>query len=449
MSRSMIRSSILVSALAFPVAAMAAEVSFIPVRASGPHQILAPNGIYLPHGGQRVTFDFFVAKWDPDFDGDPLLKVVQVLTQLGSYANASSPTPLDFPEILCTADAQCDVALNANDAVCRSHHTPACSTGTNCCEAFYIDTTRPDWWMAGRIGYWAFQTLDGRMGGAVDPGEEVADDGTRKYIGSLVLDVPGDAIGEFTLTLNRQLTFLESSAAPGSSAIPIDVWTPAKVFVGVPPTTEYGLKPRYFTVPTETSGGEIAYGVKLVSLHRPDRPAPGSPYQPADFSAFEGQVRWLGPIGQYTMSPSLPQHLFPASQLQCTEYFSDEWGGQFVAVFGAEVLPDSTYEVKAFTSNCTDFDTCGWNLQTFRTGRWGDVIPPFEDELAGSQPDLADIGAMVDRFRTVFGCGSKAQTQLYGNTPDPMRKVDFADITLAIDAFRGYAYPFAGPTACP
>lgn len=434
----------------FTATASGAEVSFVPVRATGTYQVVAPNIIYLPQAEQRVFFDFFVSDWDPDHDGDPRIKVVQVATSIGSYGNSNSPSPLAFPVLTCTTDAQCSAAFEEPGVQCDSlFHSSACQFQSQCCQAFFIDTTRPDWLMAGIDGVWAVDTDSARVGVAINPGMELIDQGMRKYIGSLALDVPASAVGEFTLTFRENETFLHDESNPPLSNIPIDIFTPAKVFIGVPVTTEYRLKPRYFTFNTDSIGSPLAYAVRLASLHHPSRPASGSPYLPADFSAFEGQVRWVGPPANYPMSPSHPQHVFTASSLQCAPHFTDSWSGAALYVFGAEVIPDSVYEVKGFQPNCTDFDTCGWSVGTFATGRWCDVVPPFEFEQIGLQPDVSDISGMVDRFKSSFGAPSKAQSQLQPNIPDPTKKVGFTDISLAVDAFRGYAYPFDGPTSCP
>jgi len=427
----------------------AVEVSFVPVSATGPYQIIAPNIIYVPQGGQQITFDFFVANWDPDQNGSPLLKVIQVATAIGSYGNPNSPSALEFPHLFCTSHAQCRTAFGNTSMRCGdAFDFPDC-VYNDCCSPFYIEQTRPDYLGAGTQHVAATDPSSSRIGIAVDPGFELQDPGTRRYVGSLVLDVPQDAIGEFTLMFRANETFVFDDGPPGSNAIlPMNL-VPAKVFVGVPATTEYSVKPRYFIIHPENVDSNHGYAVKLVSLHHPVRPAAGSPYPPADFTAFEGQVRWVGPVTNYTMSPSIPQHVFPASQLQCVPYFSTTWNGQPLAVFGAEVIPDSVYELKGFHPDCTDFDSCGWTVGTYRTGRWADVVPPFEGDEPGSQPNLGDVSAMLDRFRTTFGCATKSQTQLYANLPDPMRKVDFADIALSVDAFRGYAYPYPGPTSCP
>lgn len=431
--------------------ALGADVFFVPVSSTGSHQLLAPNIIYIPQGGVRATFDFYVANWDPDGDGNPKIRTIQVRPNLGSYGNSNSPSALSFPEVVCTTNAQCNAAYGANGVLCGSNHSAACMGATDCCEAFYIDPTRPDWFLAGINGVCAVETSSARVGCSTDPGEELIDDGTRKYLGSVVLDVPANSVGEFTLTFDEQQTFLVPAgpaAPPGSNWLPLDL-SPAKVFVGVPATTEYKVKPRYFVFNSSSEGDAIhGYAVRLTSLHHPARPAP-SPYQTADFTPFEGQIRWVGPETSFTMSPSYPQHVFSASRLQCQSHFSNAWSGQPLAIFGAEVIPDSVYEVKGFFPSCTDFDTCGFSVGTFTTGRWADVVPPFEVDQLGSQPDLSDISAMLDRFRSLFGCPSKAQSQLQGNIPDPSVKVNFVDISEAVNAFRGYAYPYPGPTTCP
>lgn len=439
-----------IAALA-PCVVHSAEISFIPVRASGPHQIIGPNNIYMAQGGQRVYFDFFVSEWDPDGDGTPAIRGILMGTAVGSYGNPASPSPLAFPVLTCTTDQQCRDAFDAPGMTCDSRHALACQGAVDCCQAFFIDTSRPDWIIPeGMVAYWAVDTQGVRVGVSVphDSEDRIFDDGTRKYIASLVLDVPADAFGEFTLTFRELETFIQDES---DNEIPLS-FVPAKVFIGVQPSVEYPIKPRYFSFTPGSVGDPHGYAVRLTSLHHPSRGTPGSPYQTADFSGFEGQVRWLGPPAPYVMAEAFPTQTFTVSKVQCDPYFAaDEvWSAiSLLHVLGAEVIPDSLYEVKRLRADCTDFDTCGWDLGSFRTGRWADVVPPFEINAPGTQPDISDISGVLSRFRNAFACPSKAQAQLQPNIPDPSRKVNFHDIAEAVGAFRGYAYPFPGPTNCP
>jgi hypothetical protein len=266
------------------------------------------------------------------------------------------------------------------------------------------------------------------------------------------LDVPADAFGEFTLTFRENETFIQDDRPPPNNNVPITSFVPAKVFIGVQPSVEYPIKPRYFSFTPGGIGDPHGYAVRLTSLHHPTRGTPGSPYQTADFSGFEGQIRWLGPPVPYVIAEASPTQTFTASKVQCDPYFAaDEvWPAtSLLYVLGAEVIPDSLYEVKMLRADCIDFDVCGLSVGSFQTGRWADVVPPFEINAPGSQPDIGDISGMVERFRNSFGCPSKAQSQLQPNIPDPSRKVNFSDISNAVNAFRGFAYPYAGPSPCP
>lgn len=336
---------------------------------------------------------------------------------------------------------------------CDSFHAPACNGAVDCCQAFYIDTTRPDFLLPDGVnGFWAVDTQGSRAGVTTQqPEDAIADDGTRKYVASLILDVPADAFGEFTLTFREEESFAQDERPFPDNNIPLS-FVPAKVFIGVQPNVEHPIKPRYFSFTPGSVGELYGFAVRLASLHHPSRGTPGSPYQPADFSGFEGQVRWLGPPATHVIAEAFPSQTFNASKVQCAPYFATDevWSSSsLLYVFGSEVIPDSLYEVKRLRPDCTDFDTCGWDLGSFKTGRWADVVPPFEIDAPGTQPDIADISGMVARFRNAFACPSKAQVQLQPNIPDPSRKVNFVDIANAVDAFRGRAYPYSGPAECP
>jgi hypothetical protein len=57
-----------------------------------------------------------------------------------------------------------------------------------------------------------------------------------------------------------------------------------------------------------------------------------------------------------------------------------------------------------------------------------------------------DIFAVVEKFKNLPEAASKSRTDLAGDLPD--LKIDFVDITCAVDAFRGFGYRFDGPVGC-
>jgi hypothetical protein len=132
-----------------------------------------------------------------------------------------------------------------------------------------------------------------------------------------------------------------------------------------------------------------------------------------------------------------------------------------VHAFGPEVVPGATYEIQAVNSWCAVLPTMcsdGYGMDdesvysfplVVSTSRWGDITSD-----CGSWPlcspmgsvSFLDIAAVVDKFKNLAIAPQKSQADLASHTPD--LKVDFVDISYAVDAFRGQAYPFDGPVGC-
>lgn len=200
-----------------------------------------------------------------------------------------------------------------------------------------------------------------------------------------------------------------------------------------------------------------AIRVRLTSLHQVNPPYTGGPTIP--FTSFEGQTRWVGPPQQYVESSSQPIP-FWVSHLQCTPHYQDWSGYPAVYVSGTEIVPSSTYEYEMLYASCSGIeDTCLDVSATYvaATTRWGDVWTPFNPPDASVQPDVADISALVNKFRNAPGAPSKAQALLagapgnsFGQITHEVLNVDFgfSHISMCVDAFRGIPYPYA-PASCP
>lgn len=210
---------------------------------------------------------------------------------------------------------------------------------------------------------------------------------------------------------------------------------------------------------------EIAIRVRLVSLQHPD-PAnpPASP--PPTFTSFEGQSRWVGEPARFFESQDNPGlGIVRIARLQCTPYYrnwsqvgednlgsADPVDDEFFVV-GAEIVPSSTYRVETYLkSSCYgEEDTCAEIscAVEFTTARWGDVVAPFNPPESSTQPDSLDVVAMLDKFRNQPNTPSGSVAHLQPNLPMFVQAVGAMDIVATVDAFRGLAYPFSGPCACP
>ncbi len=194
------------------------------------------------------------------------------------------------------------------------------------------------------------------------------------------------------------------------------------------------VKNRYLTCSLDNLTGFTALRVTLVDL-------------PVPFSSFNGQARWVGPPQSSTETQS-PLTTFTAAGLQCEPYFTDWSALGTLQIYGAEIVPNAEYEIQSVA--CDPNDEAGFSAPlTVRTAAWGDIVEPFNPPSTTQQPDFGDVSAVVNKFKEVDGSPIKARTQLHPNLPDPSVPVDFADISACVDAFKGFPYPYPGPTDCP
>jgi len=200
---------------------------------------------------------------------------------------------------------------------------------------------------------------------------------------------------------------------------------------------------------------ETALRVKLTSLHHVS-PVYNDGASIA-FTLFEGQSLWVGPPATYVESESSLTP-FSASHLQCDPHYQDWSTVGLLAVTGEAIVPSSSYSVENLSFACLGVETSpacvtgGASVSaalTITTGRWGDAVLTFQDPnpiLVASQPDFDDIGALVNKFKSLLGAPIKSRSKLAGVdarglmdiTPD----VGFDDIPLCVDGFKGKAYPY-------
>ncbi len=210
---------------------------------------------------------------------------------------------------------------------------------------------------------------------------------------------------------------------------------------------EYVQKSRTLSIIPSNAGRSTAIRVTLTSLHHPNPPYSGG--EAASFAAFEGKVRWVGPPMEFVESQS-SQIVFRAAALQCTPHYMDWSTVGLLHVYGAEVLPSSSYKVDTILESCSLFAPSFVSASvTVGTARWGDVEAPFSPPEVSIQPDFADISAMVNKFKSLPAAPIKARAVLAANVPDMTPDVGFDQISACVDAFRGLPYPFPGPVGCP
>jgi len=208
-------------------------------------------------------------------------------------------------------------------------------------------------------------------------------------------------------------------------------------------------------------GESTAIRVKLIDLQTP-APANAPQNPPPDYASYElwtcsaaneseNCARWLGkPMIHPESQQNTDRGQFVGARLQCTPYYH-EWGSLgTVHVFGAEIIPSSTYEIQAVSQACNAPDEGSVSAAlTVTTARWGDVAIPFNPPSGAAQPDGLDVVALVNKFKNLSGAPSKTSGQIYGNAIELNLDVSGLDISAAVDAFKGLAYPYSGPCACP
>ncbi len=205
-------------------------------------------------------------------------------------------------------------------------------------------------------------------------------------------------------------------------------------------------KPRFVSFAIEDSGQETALRIGLVSLHHVDPPYTGGASVP--FTAFEGQVRWVGPPTQYLESVSSGTPFF-ASQLQWDPSYQDWSTVGLLHVTGSAIVPSSIYEVENVAASCMGSEASCTAVSaplSISTTRWGDVVDPFNPPSSTTQPDFADIGALVNKFKSAAGAPIKARALLAETNAngeiDPTPDLGFTHISACVDAFKGLPYPY-------
>ncbi len=196
-------------------------------------------------------------------------------------------------------------------------------------------------------------------------------------------------------------------------------------------------------------GTLTALRVTLTTLHHPVPPYSGG--LAANFDAFQGQIRWAGPPSSYIESTSTPTP-FMASVLQCQPFYHDWTTVGLLHVMGREVVPSSTYTVASVDDFCMGNEQGCLVISPgleIATSRWGDIETPYNPPSATTQPDVGDIAALVNKFRSAPGAPIKARAAISGDIPDLSLDIGFGNISACVDAFRGQPYPQAGPLPCP
>lgn len=180
---------------------------------------------------------------------------------------------------------------------------------------------------------------------------------------------------------------------------------------------------------------------------------------PAPMNTLNGAKFWIGPprtisensgVVPPSEAPEFPT--FETAGLQCSPFLAD-WGAQgTIFVSGPAIAPGGRYRIQALDAAClTTAESAYSPSLSTTTSQWGDVVrdcttipcgPPD-----GSVDVATDIVALLDKFRNLPSAPIKTRCDLDPQTPD--LKITITDVTRALGAFGGSAYPFsAGVVPC-
>lgn len=438
----------------------------------------------------RVWVDVLVTNWAPDvlFTAQVTISGDDADMDGGGFSGANAecgggglPASGDLRPAMqpCNTNPDCRSTMSGMSGSCPQGEPSRClnwdgffpgsyfPVGKFCDPGFMV-RCHPDWIGAGVIGLSAVDqsTLDFRYGFTTSV-DETPTDSFPSYLGTLVLDVPADARGAYTIDVDESESFLQTLANAPNNNIPIAIFRSAAIETPCAPLADPAEtdKTRFISF-SATSGiaGNSAIRVTLNSLHHVVPPYTGGLSIP--FTAFEagpdceesgGCVRWVGPPAQYVESQvsGIP---FYASQLQCTPHYQDWSTVGLLHVTGSAIVPSSEYEVVAVDASCAGSEsTCTAISESLviRTTRWGDVAEEYNPPSATVQPDVSDISELVNKFRNAPV--PKAHLLLAGEPGNPFGEITdavldvdlgFSHISACVDAFRGVPYPYT-IRSCP
>lgn len=417
-------------------------ISLVPVAASGNYLIDGNEIVVSP--GAFVYLEIRVAHWDSDGDGTPLLSAYQVTMDPSSYSSGAAGELAPWT-IACNHAYICAVQT----------YIGPCNGGGCCiegsCASAAINQERDDYVFSALHQSSEVDALsaDGRfMGASLVVGVE--DPGIPVYAGTIVLDIPGDAAGTFTVRVSESSadTFLTDDT--GAIIAPL-AFEPATIVV---PSDGQVFAPqnRFLTIRTgRWPGQQESIQVTLADLD-------------GEFAAWNGTTFWVGEPTKVSASGSRKWRdavggddpFIWVAELGCQRWF-ENWA-QFpgpVHVYHELIVPNSRYEIQLVFQFADANELTLSGPVVVSTAPWGDVAGPF-DPVRGqwARPDgsvdiTSDAIAILDGFRASPTAPVKTRVDLEPAVPDGV--INITDLLMMLTAFQGGDYPFAAsaPDPCP
>jgi len=190
----------IVGLLCLPAWTQAATIS-LKAMAVNASPVGPTSSIEVGPGGE-VTVGIFISDWSPDY-----VDLYQVAIDESGYSSGSSGTLTpkgwgDRADRICSDSNECPQGSWCDTIGVEGH----CGIGA------FIDADRSDYIFSGRevIAAVDVQSLRYRYGGLVYFDAPMPDPGSARYGGTLILKVPEDADGTFTIAIADIDTFLST-----------------------------------------------------------------------------------------------------------------------------------------------------------------------------------------------------------------------------------------------
>jgi len=204
--------------------AMAAEIFWQPISASGSHVVVG-NEIRLTGGDQRVILELKIEDWAPvnlatwqttldssDFGAscvggtnEGAVCFTDFNCFNGGVCVADRNGPIAPAQVPCTGTSECEAAFGNGSS---------CNGVTGFCTAGFQDTSRSDFVIPSGLSAVDTSTPAYRYGSQAFS-EFPEDDGSTFYGGTLIIDVPANAAGSYAVSLEPEgaATFMESQSS--------------------------------------------------------------------------------------------------------------------------------------------------------------------------------------------------------------------------------------------
>ena len=413
-------------------------IALVPTGAIGNYR-LEGNEITVSEGAV-IYVEIHIAHWDFDQDAVPLLLGYQATIDASSFSSGSQGSLIPF-ELACEDTITCiyQIAKSAGE----------CTDGR--CPAGFIGTGREDWILelsgspevdlsVPDFRYTAARSLGG-----------VVDDGTPGYAGTLLLEVPPDTSGTFTIRLSKSP---EDTYLLDTEGNPIGPLFFGDARITVVPDKELFFRAHRF-LPIKTGrppGRRDAVRVKFRDLK-------------GKLATLNGTTMWVGEPRKLStnggrgildsVSPGEP--FIWVAPLVCRPLYMD-WltRTEPIHVYGDLIGPGTSYDIQLVPDIFPNSDDVFFTPPyVVWTSPWGDVSGPFDVEnqvwsaADGSVDIVSDAIATLSRFQNLTSAPQKTRVDLAPSPADGV--IDIVDIVMVVNAFQGLGDPFVPtvPEPCP